>query len=137
MKNRNLVKSIMTPDPISVKLENKISDIELLFSEYNIRHVPVVEKNELVGIISKFDMEKLSSFALFGKDDHDLLSVKEMPVSNIMTRVVYCIQEEDEIKKAAKILGRGFFHAIPVLEGKELKGIVTSSDIINYALDIL
>lgn len=127
----------MTPNPISVKLENKISDVQLLFAAYNIRHIPVIKNDELVGIISKLDVDKVASLDLNKTNGHDVFSVHDLPVSQIMTSHVESIQIDESIKKAAKLLSHGTFHSLPVLEGKKLKGIVTSTDIINYALDLL
>lgn len=52
-----------------------------------------------------------------------------------MTKQVETVQVEDQIKEAAELLARGCYHALPVMEGAELKGIVTSTDIINYLLE--
>ena len=129
--------SIMTPNPISVKIAHKISDVQLLFTEYNIHHLPVVDQDVLVGIISKLDVEKLASMTLVDPEGYDLLLINDMPVSQIMTKQVEYVQIYDEIKTAAKILAKGEFHCFPVLEQSSLKGIVTSTDIIKYAVDLL
>ncbi len=50
------VSEIMTPDPISVDGDQKVSDCMRIMSEQHIRHLPVVEDGQLKGIISIKDL---------------------------------------------------------------------------------
>ncbi|MFH0990671.1 MAG: CBS domain-containing protein [bacterium] len=52
------VKDIMTSDVVSVKLDQSIEECMMLLSNYRIRHLPVVENEKLIGIISIGDVVK-------------------------------------------------------------------------------
>ncbi len=58
MKQRVPVSQIMAKALIVVSPTKKISEINQMFNDYGIRHIPVVEGTKLVGIISKSDVLK-------------------------------------------------------------------------------
>ncbi len=51
-----LVKDIMTPEPICVGPDDRVSDCMRMMSEHHIRHLPVLEDENLIGIISIKDL---------------------------------------------------------------------------------
>jgi len=51
-----LVREVMTPDPICVGPDATVADSMLLITENHCRHLPVVHKNELVGLVSIGDL---------------------------------------------------------------------------------
>lgn len=60
MKKREQISKMMTPNPITVNLKNKISEVANIFTEKNIRHIPVVSGTQLIGMLSKIDIERIS-----------------------------------------------------------------------------
>ena len=52
------VSEIMTPNPLTVKLSNTVEDCMAIMVHKHIRHLPVVEKNQVVGVISVGDLVK-------------------------------------------------------------------------------
>jgi CBS domain-containing protein len=52
-----------------------------------------------------------------------------------MTNKPEVVDAETSIKEVAEIFAHKGFHALPVVEGKELKGIVTTTDVIKYMLE--
>jgi CBS domain-containing protein len=91
----------------------------------------------VIGIISLTDLQRLSYTASFADVDgigeeeevpiFDLLSLDQVMVQNPM-----CIQKTNTVGDATEILIRMDFHALPVCDGKELIGIVTSTDLLKY-----
>ena len=136
LKRREPVSKIMTKQPLSVNISQGLEDVNDLMNEHCIRHVPVVSGDALVGILSKTDIERVSFVESIGdrnqvrKSFYDSFSIEQ-----IMTKNVQSIQVEDSVKDAAEMLSFGNFHALPVLEGKKLVGIVTTTDVINYLLE--
>ena len=49
------VSTIMTPNPLTVQVDDRLSIVSQLFANNKIHHLPVVDKEMLVGIISKSD----------------------------------------------------------------------------------
>jgi CBS domain-containing protein len=53
-----LVSSIMTPNPLTVSHSNLLEECMAIMVHKHIRHLPVVEKNQVVGVISVGDLVK-------------------------------------------------------------------------------
>ena len=53
-----LVSTIMTPNPLTVKLSNTVDECMAIMVHKHIRHLPVLEANKVVGVISVGDMVK-------------------------------------------------------------------------------
>lgn len=135
MKKRTPVSKIMTSEPITVNTTNNISDVLKIFENNNIHHLPVVSGDALIGMISKTDLERISyvTGVQNGKAAsavYDMLSIEE-----VMTKQVETIPAEGQIKEAAELLAQGTFHALPVIEDNAVKGIVTTTDVLNYLLE--
>lgn len=135
MKKRAPVSQIMTANPITINLASKVTEVVDIFEKNNLHHLPVVSGTNLLGIISKSDIDKIS-FVSQGQEAKANIAVYDsLCVEQIMTSQVECVQIEDQIRDAAELLATGNYHALPVMEGKELKGIVTSTDVIQYLLE--
>jgi CBS domain-containing membrane protein len=135
MKKRELVSKIMTPNPITVNTTNKISEVVKIFAEENIHHIPVVSGNDLIGMISKTDIDKVSFVTNLQDEKANTVIYDNLEIEQVMSNQLDTVQTDDQIRDAASLLAGGRYHAIPVLEGKKLEGIVTSTDVINYLLE--
>lgn len=136
MKKREAVKSIMTANVMSVKEEDTLRDVMAIFRKNNFRHLPVTKGNEISGMISSTDINRLSFGALFDNQegaDEAILDMLSIP--QVMSNKPEVIDAETSIKDVAEIFVNNNFHALPVVEGKELKGIVTTTDILKYMLE--
>lgn len=135
MKKREEVSKIMTSNPISVNLSNNIRDVVKIFADQKIRHVPVVSGADLVGMVSKNDIERIS----FVTGDQNTKANTEiydsLSLEQVMTTKLDTVEAKDEIRNAARLLANGDYHALPVMQDGRLEGIVTSTDVINYLLE--
>lgn len=135
MKKRAPVSKIMSSNPISVNLSNKVMDVANLFQEHNFHHIPVVSGSSLIGMISKSDIDRVS-FVTSAQDEKANTAIYDsLKIEQVMTKQVDTVQVDDSIKSAAELLATGKYHALPVMDGKDLKGVVTSTDVIKYLLD--
>lgn len=136
MKKREPVRNIMTSNVISVKEDDQLNEAMDIFRRNKIRHLPVTKGGEISGIISSTDMNRLSFGALFDNQEGADEAVLEMlSIPQVMSSKPVVVDAETSIKEVAEIFATRDFHALPVTEGKELKGIVTTTDIIKYMLE--
>lgn len=136
MKRNEPVSTIMTRSLLTVDLSRKPSDVRKLLEENQVHHLPVVSGDELMGMISVFDLMKVT-FGAPGEQDPralDAMIDHSYTIESFMTRGTVTVQASDTIRRAAELLSEGRYHALPVLEGKKLVGIVTSTDLIRYLL---
>jgi len=129
------VSKYMTTKLITAAPEMSVKDAFLTMQLHRVRHLPVVEGDELVGIISDRDLrrprwaDKLDDWtACYQLDD-------ETRVKDVMTRNPEVVHTYDRIRKAVKILLEQRYGALPVLNKKgELVGILSAHDLL-VALD--
>lgn len=137
MKNEARVSEIMTKNIHRVSLSDDLSTAEALMKKNHIRHLPVVEDQHIVGMLSLNDLLRISfADAVNGDGEEVETSVYEMfSVEQVMTEKVTYIASETTVTEAARIFLENEFHALPVVDNDRLTGIVTTSDIIKYFLE--
>lgn len=138
MKKREKVDSVMTKDVQTVNITNSLKEANDLFNQHHIRHIPVVSGDKLIGILSQTDILRISFGNTFGNEQEgsddaifDMLSINQ-----VMKHGPETVGPEDTIKDAAEVFAKREFHALPVVEDEKLVGIVTTTDIINYFIDL-
>lgn len=134
MNIQDPVSQIMSKDLITLNPKDKLTKVENIFSTKSIHHIPVVEYKSLVGIISKSDFLFFQRGTSHGKIKEKLLEdmrYKNYEVNEIMTTGIASLKSSDKISVAINIFKENLFHCIPILEDKELVGILTPMDIIK------
>ncbi len=133
------IKEIMTRDVWFVNGEQKMSDVEVLFRSNPIHHLPVLdEEGMVVGIVSKSDYYMLlDNLNLFSKEKESAYNTKflqTITVSEIMSRQVACLREDDTALLAVALFRENLFHALPVVAANnQLIGILTTFDLLKFA----
>lgn len=138
MRRNEPVAKIMTTDVKTVEVGDKISNVRKMLTDNAIHHVPVVEGSQLVGMISSNDVMRIS-YEAYGVDAQtvDATLDQQFTIDQVMEKELVTIRPQDTVRDAANILSSGQFHSIPVVEGdNELAGIVTSTDLINYLVNL-
>jgi len=127
----------MTKEVLTINVTNSLREANALFSKYNIRHIPVVSGEKLIGILSKTDILRISFGNTFGEDQtgSDEAIFDMLSINQVMKHSPVTIESEDTLKDAAEILAKHEFHALPVVEGEKLVGIITTTDIIKCFLE--
>jgi CBS domain-containing membrane protein len=137
MKQIVPVSKIMTSNVIKLSLTDDLTKAERLFKKHHIRHIPVVNGNKIIGMLSYTDLLRIS-FADVVDDDteiRDTTVYNMFSVEQVMAKKLVIISPETTIKEAAEILSHNEFHALPVCVGDLLVGIVTTTDLIKYLID--
>jgi predicted transcriptional regulator len=136
MKNSVPVSSIMTKNVVKLNLSDDLTKAEILFKKHHIRHIPVVNGNVIIGMLSYTDLLRISfADAIEDEDDVDTTVYNMFTVEQVMAKKLVSISPETTIKEAAQILASKEFHALPVCEGDLLVGIITTTDLIKYLID--
>ena len=119
-----LVKTIMTTDLITINPNTKLSTVRQVFMSHKIHHLPVMDNDRLVGIVTTYDM---------WKNEVAPSQYAHTTVSEVMTTSLAKISPHDKIGTAAELFLDNRFHALPVVdEYNHLVGIVTSFDVLLY-----
>ncbi len=135
MNKRTPVSKIMTKNPISANLTQSLREVATIFEENNIHHLPIVSGTNVIGLISKNDIERISFVSSTDKDGTQIAIYDALSIDQVMTKNVESLEATDTIRDAAEILVKGKFHALPILQDNKLSGILTSTDLIKYLLE--
>ncbi|MEN0007094.1 MAG: CBS domain-containing protein [Bacteroidota bacterium] len=127
------VQTVMTSKLLTVNPKDKLTIVKEIFENNSIHHIPVVRYKEIVGMISKTDF--LHFLRGFNRNEEDRFvneaRLRAYNAEDIMTLGLATINPKSRINVALEIFMENRFHAIPVVEGGELVGIVTTHDIIK------
>lgn len=136
MKQKVPVSTIMTKNVIKLNLQDDLTKAESLFKKNKIRHIPVVNGNKIIGMLSYTDLLRISFVDAVDEDEVIDATVYNMfTVEQVMAKNLVTIEPDTTIKQAAEILSTKEFHALPVVESGLLVGIVTTTDLIKYLID--
>jgi acetoin utilization protein AcuB len=127
-------------NPIAISPEASFYEARNLVHEKGVRHIPVVDKNNmLVGIVTDRDIREAAP------SDATLLSVQELnyllgklKVSSFMTpkEKLITITPDTLIEEAIQLMHDNKIGCLPVLEGGKLYGIFTETDALDHLVDI-
>jgi acetoin utilization protein AcuB len=116
-----LVRQRMSRKLVSVKSGEAVGRAAELMHKHRIRHLPVVDKRRLVGIVSDRDVRA----ARGGK-----------AVAEVMSRNPVVVGPNAAIDEAARLMHRKRFDAVPVVERNRVMGLLTTSDVLDAFIDL-
>ncbi len=118
------VRRIMTTNPITVSPHQNLGEVSSILKGNRTHHVPVVDQGKLVGLVTTYD--------LWNHLEENAKNQK-LPISEVMNPNYIKITPKDKVGTAAELFLDNRFHALPVVNLRgELKGVVTSYDILQY-----
>ena len=137
LRHRIPVSSIMTKNIITLNTTDKLDTAEALFKDNNIRHIPVVEGEKIIGMLSLTDLLRISFADGVYEDEGEVETIvyNMFTISQVMAKNLKSVSPSTTIKEVAEILAENEFHALPVVENDNLVGIVTTTDLIKYLLE--
>lgn len=97
-----------------------------LMAEKNVGALPVVQNDQLVGIISERDYTR--KVILQGK------SSKETPVREIMTHRLVTADPDDRVSECMQRITENRVRHLPVLEGNKMVGILSIGDLLAWLI---
>ena len=121
-----LVKDSMTREVVALPPQSTAGEALALCRERRIRHLPVLEGDRLVGIVSDRDLR--SATPALG-DPARAEALGRILVHEVMVREVATAHPDDPIEEAANAMRERKIGCLPVVEDDALVGIVTSSDV--------
>lgn len=130
---------IMTENPFTLGPENSLKQAVELMSQEKIRHIPIVNhEHQLLGLVTLSDVLASRESKLFViTQEREAEFTDSVRLDEIMTRNVAWVDPHAGIKEAALYLQRHKYGCLPVVERGKLVGIVTDSDFIGVAINLL
>jgi acetoin utilization protein AcuB len=127
-----LVRDIMQTRLVTVTPKTTLPEAIKLVSGHRIRHLPVLENGDLIGIVSDRDLKRAMASSATALTAHELFYLLDrLTVGEIMTRAVITTGPLAPIEEAARLMVDEKVGALPVTDGGALVGIVTETDVLE------
>jgi CBS domain-containing protein len=127
------VRDIMARDPTTLGRNDTLDLAEDIMNLGRIRHMPVVDDGNVVGIVSQRDLFRSALVTALGfgrKTERNL--IKTIRIKEIMTEHVITISPDVSVKEAARVMIDKKIGCLPVVNGEKLVGLLTETDILRY-----
>ncbi len=131
------VRKWMSTNVVTIDENATLSEAIHTLKRNNIRRLPVMSGEELVGIVSDRDLKEASPSKVTSLDIwevHYLMS--KIKIKDIMKKNPVTISPDDTIEKAAILMFDNKIGGLPVLDNGKLVGILTEQDVFNALINI-
>jgi len=142
------VRDIMTADPVTVPSSMSVTDAARLMVDRHIGALPVVDGSKLMGLVTEGDLimkdikleyptyiHLLDGFIMYppstSRFERELKKAVAATVADVMTAEPFTVQANSSVEDVATLLVDRDVSRLPVLDGDELVGIVTKSDVLR------
>jgi acetoin utilization protein AcuB len=127
-----LVQDVMQTKLFTVTPATTLPEALRLTAQRGVRHLPVVDGDRLVGILSDRDLKQAMASSATSLEVHELnYLLDRLRVDEIMTRPVITIAPMFPIEAAARVMLPAKIGALPVTESGRLVGLVTETDVLR------
>ncbi len=127
------IDELMTSDPYTLTENDLLDDARNIMTEKNIRHIPVTNSNNhLLGLVTQRDVLEATVPGAEQQSKKDGIKLLD-----IMIRNVSVIHQSDSVRQAAIYLQAHKYGCLPVVSDDGLVGIITDSDFIDIAINLL
>ena len=121
------VSQIMTREIITVSPDKRVGQALKLMQKHNIRHLPVLKGNRMVGWITSRDLREVLLASM----------LEEIKVGDVMVQAPLSVTPDTEVEEAARLIHEHKIGGMPVMEGEKLVGVITMQDLISAFIAML
>jgi acetoin utilization protein AcuB len=122
-----LVGQIMSSKIITISPDKRVGQALKLMQKYQIRHLPVMEKNRMVGWITSRDLREVLLASM----------LEEIKVGDVMVQAPISVTPNTDVEEAARLIHEHKIGGMPVVEGDRLMGVITMQDLISAFIAML
>ena len=126
--NRNII--TITPDQSLQMARERMH-------KHGIRRLPVVEHGKLIGIITDRDVRQAWASPATSLATHELLYLLDrLTVAEVMTSKAFTVTPDTPLVEAARLLRDHKIGGLPVLEGSQVVGMITGTDLLEAFIEM-
>lgn len=127
---------IMTTELVTIPPSANLAEARSLMQEHRIRHLPVVnDAGECVGLLTSSDVLAATDSML--RDPRERIRSNEVMVTDVMVTEVVSVGPKASLRQAALFLEKHKIGCLPVISDGKLVGIVTDTDFVGIAINLL
>ena len=133
-----LVGDIISNNVITLTVDDDVKKAFEVMKANNIRHIPVLDGQELVGIVTNTDLRQvLIPSRSEGSENVYYFTSKFSTVGEIMTKTPVIVSPQADVEEAAALLQHYKIGGLPVVKDNELVGMITETDILGVFVEIM
>ena len=126
------VSEYMTRKVITAAPEDGVRETFFRMREARIRHLPVLQGAQLVGMLSDRDLRRPDWVDEAPDLSHDYQLDDNLSVADLMSHHPVSVHTYDDLGRACELINRHGFGALPVLDkGNHLVGIISKADLVR------
>jgi len=125
------LKNVMTPFPYSVDADAPVDEAERFMREHKIRHLPVMDKGVLKGVVSDRDIKLMLG------PDFAYPNPRELKVGNVMIEDCYVVDLATPLRAVLRHMAEHRLGSALVTRRGKLAGVFTSTDACRAFADYL
>jgi CBS domain-containing protein len=123
----------MMQKPVTISGDDSLRIVHEIMELGRVRHLPVVRRGKLVGVVSQRDLfhASLSNVIGLSREDQELF-LEGVKIGEVMSAPPVTIGPDASASEAAALMAERKIGCLPVLEGDEVVGILTETDLLQY-----
>jgi CBS domain-containing protein len=126
------VQEIMSKDIEVVDRNDTLLAVEERMAAKQLRHLPVLEQGDIVGIVTQRDLFKAAMSSAMGYGEKAQQAyLHSVRVKEVMVYPVVTVSPETSLAAAAEIMLNKGVGCLPVVDGAQLVGMVTKTDLLR------
>lgn len=132
------VRDVYTRDVITVTPNTSMPDARRIMEGHDVRRLPVVVGDELVGIVTLLDVMRAAPSPATSLSVWEInYLLDKITVAELMTSPVMTVTPDTDVYEVARLMLAHKIGGLPVVEDGRLVGIVTESDIFRVMVNLL
>ena len=126
----------MTENVLAVDTYDSIAIARQLMAKHRVNQLPVLDNDQLVGLVTDRDIRDAYPTSMMIDQTKAIDSFAEkVTVEEVMTHDVLIVRPDTPLATAVGLLRKHRIGSLPVVQDKNLVGIITRSDILDFVLD--
>ncbi len=123
----------MKTQVVSISSDDTLRIVREIMELGRVRHLPVVRKGKLVGVVSQRDLfhASLSNVIGIGREEQELFH-EGVKIADVMSEPPVSISPDAPVQSAAALMADRKIGCLPVVESEKLIGIVTETDLLHH-----
>ena len=134
-----LVQNWMTRNPTTIEADTPFLEARLILKEKKIRHLPVLDRGRLIGVVSDRDLKEAAPSGATTLDVYELnYLLAKMKVRDLIKRDPITIKPTNSVEKAAQVMHDHKIGCLPVVDDAgALVGLITETELLEVMVEIL
>jgi len=126
------VSKIMATDVVALERNASLGIAKEIMDQRRLRHFPVVEQGNVVGVVSQRDLFRASLASMLGYEERTKkVFLDNLSIKGIMSDPPITVTADTGISEAARLMVEKKVGCLPVVDGKRLIGLITETDFLK------